>query len=78
VSIAHNDPILAQQLEDIAALDDPAWGPPESWPAWTDAFTWEPGPDPYSRFLDQLERLDSLRREEDARYEADMYRRYGV
>jgi hypothetical protein len=21
-------------------------GPPEGWPGWTDAFTWEPGPDP--------------------------------
>ncbi len=25
-------------------FDDPAYGPPESWPATTDAYTWELGP----------------------------------
>jgi hypothetical protein len=23
---------------------DPAWGPPEDWPGWTDDGYWEPGP----------------------------------
>src|SRR4051794_21025680 len=25
-------------------LDDPSWGEPESWPAWTDGARWEEGP----------------------------------
>jgi hypothetical protein len=32
----------------------------------------------YTRWLDHLERLDSLRREDDARCEADQYRRHGI
>jgi hypothetical protein len=38
------DRILEDQLTEIRNLDDPAWGPAESWPDWTDDDRWELGP----------------------------------
>jgi hypothetical protein len=36
--------ILVDQLVELRSLDNPAWGPAESWPDWTDDDRWELGP----------------------------------
>jgi hypothetical protein len=72
MSLAHNAPILAQQIAEIAELSDPLWGtPPESWPDWCDD-RWELGPDPYEPSADDrqwaLENVDAEQDEAWAEY----------
>jgi hypothetical protein len=40
------DSYLADTLAAIRGLDDPDYGPAESWPSWTDEDIWTIGPEP--------------------------------
>lgn len=41
------DEPFADEAPELADDDDESfWGPPESWPQWTDRYTWEPAPEP--------------------------------
>jgi hypothetical protein len=64
-----------------AGLDDEAYGSAESWPAWTDETRFEPTKEDladYAAWCLHIERLNDLRREQDAEFEARMNNRFGV
>lgn len=74
------DPILATQLEELAALEDPEWNDPALWSSQWDQDRWELGPVPtsttvdgptdrdweeYRKWCEECDERDALRRMED-------------